>query len=88
MSPSNEHDTEAPSGWTTETRSNEIYAWVGHAERVICTREEHNDEWITYSQPRSELGTPTQVRLTDRPIQLDQALSIAFEYMERNSDTE
>ena len=87
MPPYNEHDEEPPPGWTTETRSDEIHSWVGHAERVVCTRKETNEEWIAYSQPRSELGAPTQIPLTESPVRLDQALSIAFDYMERNSET-
>lgn len=85
---SNHHDENAPSGWVTETRSDEIHSWVGPAERLVCTREGNEDEWMAYSQPRSELGAPTQVQLTHTPTDLDQVLSVAFEYMERNSDAE
>jgi len=84
---SNYHDEETPSGWVSETRSDEIHSWVGPAERLVCTREA-NDEWMAYSQPRSELGAPTQVQLTHTPVNLDQVLSVAFEYMKQNSDAE
>ncbi|WP_266080994.1 hypothetical protein [Haladaptatus caseinilyticus] len=88
MSPSSpNHVDDTPPGWTTEAKSDDIHSWVGPAERLLCSRE-GNDTWVTYSQPRSELGAPTQVQLTDGPVELDQALSVAFEYMERNSDTE
>jgi hypothetical protein len=88
MAPSsNHHNEEAPTGWVSETRSDEVHSWVGPAERLVCTREE-NDEWMVYSQPRSELGAPTQVQLTHTSTDLDQVLSVAFEYMKQNSDAE
>lgn len=75
---------DAPTGWTVEETDDDVHSWLGPGERVLCVREA--DEWVAYSQPRSELGAPSRTPLTDGPTTRERALSTARAYMERHAE--
>ncbi|WP_117594647.1 hypothetical protein [Haloprofundus halophilus] len=83
-SPTDDSDEDAPPGWTTEERDDDVRSWLGPDERVVCARE--GDGWSAYAVPRSELGASHRTPLTEDSTGFDKVLSAARDYMERNSD--
>ncbi|WP_129113043.1 hypothetical protein [Halegenticoccus tardaugens] len=85
MTPSiDEPDDGAPPGWTAEESSDDVSAWLGPDERVLCVRE--GDGWIAYAQPRSELGTVHRVPLLDEPAERERAVAAARQYVEESAE--
>ena len=87
MTPNRTRDDDLPAEWTVEGRDDDVRSWLGPEDRVVCVREGDGEQWLSYAEPRSELGTTARTPLTDGPTSFEDARSAALEYMRRNADS-